>query len=53
MFSVEDELEKLKQEFGHQQLKLDEYDALKDEMKSMEGQLQTLYRLEREREFEI
>lgn len=32
----ENELEKLKQEFGHQQLKLDEYDALKDEMKSME-----------------
>ena len=36
-FFSEDELSKLKEEFGHQQMKIDEYDALKVEYEQLHG----------------
>ncbi|KAK3607143.1 hypothetical protein CHS0354_034299 [Potamilus streckersoni] len=35
-----DELQKLKEEFHHQQLKLDEYNAVKEEFDTLQGQLE-------------
>ena len=36
-FISEEELSKLKEEFGHQQMKIDEYDALKVEYEQLHG----------------
>ena len=39
IYFTEDELSKLKEEFGHQQLKIDEYESLKVEYDELHGKV--------------